>query len=99
MNYKMILNILSWVLKIEAFCMLLPLACAICYGETAEMYVFLICALLCLIFGVVVSIRRPENKVMYAREGFVAVALSWVMLSIFGAFPFVFSKSILFCST
>ncbi len=94
MNYKMILNILGWVLKIEAFCMILPLVCAICYGETAEMYVFILCALLCLIFGTLISPRRPKNRVMYAREGFVAVALSWVLLSIFGALPFVFSKSI-----
>ncbi|MBE7029878.1 MAG: TrkH family potassium uptake protein [Ruminococcaceae bacterium] len=94
MNYKMILNILGWVLKIEAACMLLPLLCAVCYGETAEIYVFVLCALLCLLVGTGISLRRPKNKVMYAREGFVAVALSWVLLSIFGALPFVISKNI-----
>lgn len=90
----MILNILGWVLKIEAVCMLLPLLCACLYAETAEIYAFVLCILLCLLFGTAISPRRPKNKVLYAREGFVAVALSWVLLSIFGAFPFVFSKNI-----
>ncbi|UKI37360.1 MAG: hypothetical protein L6V93_04125 [Clostridiales bacterium] len=37
------------------------------------------------------SYKAPKNKAMYAKEGFVTVALSWIVMSIFGAFPFVFS--------
>ncbi|MBR5808817.1 MAG: TrkH family potassium uptake protein, partial [Clostridia bacterium] len=31
------------------------------------------------------------KKSMYAKEGFICVALSWIVLSIFGALPFIFS--------
>ena len=33
----------------------------------------------------------PKNKEMYAKEGYVTVALSWILLSIFGALPFFLS--------
>ena len=91
MNYKMIVYILGWVLKIEAASMLVPLICAICYSEMQEVTVFAICIALCLVIGLALNFRHPSNKVVYAREGFVTVALSWIVMSIFGSFPFLFS--------
>lgn len=90
----MILHILGWVLKIEAASMLVPLLCAVCFGETAEIFTFLLCIALCGSSGIVISARTPKTETMYAREGFVTVALSWVVLSIFGAFPFLISGAI-----
>ena len=94
MNYKMILNVLGWVLKIEAACMIVPLICAICYSEIGLMSVFAVCIFLCVAFGFILSYRQPENKTMYAKEGFVTVALSWILMSIFGSFPFIISGAI-----
>ncbi len=91
MNYKTIRYILSWVLKIEALCMLLPLICAFIYNEqTITAWVFSV--LLCLVFGMLLCIKPPQNKTMYAKDGFVTVAFSWIILSIFGALPLVFAK-------
>ncbi len=93
MNYKTIRYILSWVLKIEALCMLLPLVCAFIYGEqTVTSWFFTI--LLCLVFSMFLCIRPPKNKTMYAKDGFVTVAFSWIILSIFGALPLVFTKAL-----
>ena len=39
-------------------------------------------------------IKKPENTDLYAKEGFVIVSLSWLILSIFGALPFVISGAI-----
>lgn len=94
MNYKMIIYILGWVLKIEAASMLIPLICAFCYSETREIYVLAVCIALCLVTGLLLTLRQPSNKTMYAREGFVAVALSWIFMSIFGSLPFIFSGHI-----
>lgn len=94
MNYKMIVYILGWVLKIEAASMLVPLICAFCYAEISEIKIFAVCIALCLLVGFGLTFRQPSNKVVYAREGFVTVALSWIVMSIFGAFPFVFSGNI-----
>ena len=64
MNYKMILNILGWVLKIEAFCMLLPLACACIYKES-DVFAFLISIGLCLILGVPLVLKKPKNRLIF----------------------------------
>lgn len=94
MNYKMIINILGWTLKIEAAAMLLPLICAVVYSETSEINVFLQCISLCLVVGTALSWRQPENRVMYAKEGFVTVALCWIVISLFGALPFCISGAV-----
>lgn len=93
MNYGIIKYTLGWVLNIEAVCMTLPLICALCYREPYAL-VFLLCALLCLAVGGICTFKHPKNKAMYAKEGFVSVALSWIVISIFGALPFTVSGCI-----
>ncbi len=88
MNYKMILYILGSVLKIEALFLAVPLICAICYNETAEINTILMSMFLCLAAGFILTFRKPEKKTLYAREGFVTVAVSWMVISVFGAIPF-----------
>ncbi len=94
MNYSVISYILGWVLKIEAGCMMLPLICAFCYGEDEIIPVLLLGIALCLVFGTFLSFRSPKNKSMYAKEGYVTVALCWIVMSIFGAVPFFASGHI-----
>ena len=93
MNYRIILYTLGCVLNIEALAMCLPLVCALIYGET-QMWSFLISICVCLLVGLPLILWKPKNKTMYAREGFTAVALSWIVMSIFGSLPFVISGSI-----
>ena len=93
MNYRIILYTLGCVLNIEAIAMCLPLICALIYGE-AQVWAFLISICICLAFGLPLTIWNSKNKAMYAREGFTAVALSWIVMSIFGSLPFVISGSI-----
>ena len=90
MNYKMIFYILGWVLNIEAAAMLLPIICSIIYGDSGFM-ALTISLLICLFIGVPLTFQTPKNKTMYAKEGFITVALSWMTLSIFGSFPFLIS--------
>ncbi len=94
MNYKMIFYILGWVLKIESVSMIVPLICTLYYSESHETYVWIGCIAICLLAGSLLSIKQPSNKTMYAREGFVAVALSWIFMSLFGSLPFVISGHI-----
>lgn len=89
MNYKIIFNTLGWVMNIEALCMVLPLICAIVYKE--DVTVFLVSIILCILFGVPLTLKTPKNKTMYAKEGFIIVALSWIAISIFGSVPFMIS--------
>ena len=94
MNYRTILYTLGWVLNIEAVCLALPAICAVCYGEIFYLKYIAITIGLCLLFGIALTCRSPENKAMYAKEGFVTVALSWIVMSIFGCLPFFMSGAI-----
>ena len=38
--------------------------------------------------------KKPQNRVFYVKEGFVSVALSWIVMSAVGSVPFVISDSI-----
>ena len=93
MNYKIIRYIIGWVLIFEAVFMAPSLLTAVIYQEKAG-YSLLISMVLCLAAGYLLSRKKMKNKNMYAREGFVTVALCWIVLSAFGALPFVISGAI-----
>ncbi len=93
MNYKIISYILGWVINIEGACMLLPFLCGIIYSETSK-WAFLICSLICFLIGLPLTFKKPKNANMFAKEGFVIVALSWIVISILGAIPFVLTGAI-----
>ncbi len=93
MNYRMIRNILGWLLIFECGFMAVPAVTAIVYGES-QLWHFLATMLLCGGLGGLCVLQRPKSSVLYAREGFVIVALSWIILSAFGALPFFLSGSI-----
>ena len=89
MNYKVIFNTLGWVLIIEAICMIPALVCSVIYKESLT--AMIISILLAFLVGFIMIKIPNQKKDMYAKEGFVAVALSWIVMSIFGAIPFVIS--------
>lgn len=93
MNYRIIAYIIGWVLNVEAAFMLPPVLVGAIYGEKS-LTSFLITIALCLLIGVPLVLHRPKKQHFYVREGFVTVALSWVIMSIMGLLPFLFSGSI-----
>lgn len=94
MNFRMISYILGWILIFESMFMAVPSAAALIYGESA-LFAFLATAAVCLLFGIpLTAIKKPVNKRLYSREGCVIVALSWIVLSIFGSLPFLLSGEI-----
>jgi trk system potassium uptake protein TrkH len=73
--------------------MILPCVIALIYREMTGIY-FVIVMAVCLLLAFLLAHKKPKNTVFYAREGFVAVALSWIVLSLFGALPFYISGEI-----
>lgn len=94
MNYKMIAYVLGNVLRVEGVLLLFPVAVATYYGEVDALKAFLLTAFFCIFVGTAVDSREPKNKQIYGREGFIIVALSWIMMSLFGALPFYLSGAI-----
>ena len=88
MNYKMIKQILGWILIFESIFFVIPLITALVYKENAVIS-FAICAVICLVIGKLLTLKKPKDTTLYSREGFVIVALSWIVLSIFGCLPFL----------
>ena len=92
MNYRMLGYLLGIILLIEAALMALPLTVSLIYGESPLPFLFSMAILVAV--GILPVIFKPKNTRIYAQEGFVTAAASWILMSAFGALPFVFSGAI-----
>lgn len=92
MNYRMLLYLLCVILLIEAALLLIPLLIAVIYGESVLPFLITIGALIAVSLPGI--LQKPKNTKIYAKEGFVTVAASWLLMSAFGALPFVLSGAI-----
>lgn len=93
MNYKAVLNILGKAMLIEAALMLAPLLVGVYFNENSYLS-FLIPMAGLFALGVPLSAIKTKDGSIYAKEGFVIVALAWVVLSVVGCVPFIISGEI-----
>ncbi len=94
MNKKITLKYLGYLLIIEAAFMLPSLAIAIADGDRHALIAFSLTIGLLSVFGGPLFFLKTENPSLYAKDGFFIVSLSWLVLSAFGALPFVISGEI-----
>lgn len=94
MNYRMVCTTIGKMLIAEAILLLLPLGVAFYYQESGTPLMFCVTATLLLVTGLLMGVKKPRHRRIYAREGFVIVAISWLMISAFGALPFVLTGAI-----
>ena len=93
MRKQLVARLLGAILMIEAACMLPSLAIALIYGDPGDARALLQSILPTLAVGLALRlIPKPESQNLRAKDGFAVVSLSWILLSIFGSLPFVFSK-------
>ncbi len=93
MNYSMIIYILGHLLRFEAIFLVLPTITGFIYRET-DAYIYLGLSLSTYLLGTILTCKQPGNKQLHTKEGFATVALGWIVLSMFGALPFVFTGDI-----
>lgn len=94
MNRRMIFNAVGMMLRVEAALLLLPAITSAIYRES-EAFAFLSAAVLGYAIGILPKLLyKPKTHVIYAKEGFIIVAFSWIMLSLIGALPFIISGEI-----
>lgn len=91
MNYKMMRYILGELLIAEGALMALPLATSLIYREFDTVWSFIIPMTVLLLLGALMVASKPKDKTLGAKEGFMTTGLSWIVLSVFGALPFVIS--------
>ena len=94
MNRRMVLYMVGQMVKLESALMVLPLIVSIVYQNKC-VFSLLIAIAVALVLGFFLTIVfKPSNHIIYAKEGFVIVALSWLTLSLIGALPFTISGEI-----
>ena len=94
MNYKTIFFIIGWILKFEFVFLLLPAVTGLFYKEFQDSIIYVAVAVTCLLIGHFLTSHGNKSRQLYVKEGFVSVSLGWIVMSIFGALPFVFSGDI-----
>ncbi|MBQ6163515.1 MAG: TrkH family potassium uptake protein [Clostridia bacterium] len=93
MNFSVILYVVGAVLRVEGALLLLPGFVGLIYRERAA-WAFFAVAAVSFLTGAALCFRRKKRGQLFAKEGFVAVALSWLMISLFGCAPFVINRDI-----
>jgi len=91
----MIRFLLAKLLLIEAVLLLVPVAIALYYQESNQVFIALFSTIgILTVLGGAGVIIKPKEKHIYAKEGVLIVSLCWILWSFFGALPFVFSAQI-----
>lgn len=93
MNYSMIIYLLGCVFELVGASLLVPFGVGLIYSEK-EAWSYLLVAAISAALGTVLILKKPKNNKIFAKEGFVTVSLSWILMSVIGALPFVISKDI-----
>ena len=94
MNYRMVFSMIGRLLMLEAALLLLPAVCSAVYGESSVWALLITAAIALVVGGGLALLCRTKKQAIYAKEGFIIAALSWVFLSAVGALPFVISGEI-----
>lgn len=94
MNKRIIIYILGWVLIVEGVAMQVCTVTSIIYHEHEGLYFLLTGAVSALLGILAVKVKKPKKMVLYQKAGFVATALSWIVLAFVGAMPFWLSHEI-----
>lgn len=95
MNRKMIFYLIGRIIQLEALLMLPAIVCSVVYGEKKAVFSFAVTMAAALLIGSLAAyIFKPRNETIFAKEGFVIVALAWIVMAFVGAFPFYISGEI-----
>ena len=93
MNYKIVFRVIGNILRVEAGLLLIPFLVSLIYQE--DLYLaYILPIVLLIILSFLFKMKKTESTKIYAKEGFVIVGLSWILISLFGSLPFIISGEI-----
>lgn len=94
MNFRLISSILGHVIMLQSVLMLPSCLIGFLYHERQDALIYLAISVFCFLLGLCFKLVKPKSRTFYAREGFLAVSLSWIIISLLGALPLYFSGAI-----
>ena len=87
MNTSVVRYIIGHIIRIEGILLLIPMLCGLYFGENHIALCYLAVSIGAVLFGCAMTIKKPKDWVFYLKEGCVTTAVSWIVMSIFGALP------------
>jgi trk system potassium uptake protein TrkH len=94
LNYKIIFHFLGFLLLFNGGFMLLAALISLIYKDGVTFQLFLASMLTMVVGGLLMLFTRKHNKEMNKREGYIVVAFGWIILTMSGTLPYVFTESI-----
>ena len=92
MKNKLIYKYIGKVLIGYSFLIFLPFIIGLFFNERA--YSFLFMSLITFFIGLLLTKLKTENMRLYARDGFRIVTVSWILISVLGAFPIMIDTNV-----
>lgn len=93
---KLIFRYVGKILQAFSITLLLPIIVSLIYKES--FLVYLLSGLLSLSLGSILSYLFKDENDLYAKDGFKIVSLSWILISIISAIPFMIVAKLDFSS-
>lgn len=93
MNFYAIIYFLGWICVICGGCLTFPAFVGMYYHES-QWFTYAVVAVIAIAVGLITVRKKPKVKGFYAKEGFVTVAVAWLLMSLVGALPFYIAKDI-----
>ncbi len=91
---KLVYKYIGKVLTAYAILLLFPILVCLIYKE--PVIPFIIPLAISLFLGLFLRKMKPTSKVLHAKDGFIIVSLSWIIISILGSIPFILDLDISF---
>ena len=85
MKNKIVYKYIGKVLIVFSFLLSFPIIISLIYNE--PLFPFLVPQLISLSLGIVLNSINTDSEIIYAKDGFEIVAISWIIISIIGAIP------------
>ena len=95
MNFKVVLNIIGFLLILNGLFILTGISFSL-YYQSDDIQALLLSGVGTSLFGLILwfATRKTEITELGKREGYLIVTLGWIVMTIFGALPFIFYGAI-----
>lgn len=94
LNLKIIFNFIGFILILNGIFMMLGIPFSLYYGDN-DIIVLLGCGFGTSLVGIILFFfTKDHEKDLRKREGYIVVSIGWLVMSLFGAIPFVVHGSI-----
>ncbi len=93
-NFKVIIKVIGFLLIIEGVFMFGALPFSLYYGEHESLSILYSGLITILTGGILWFSTRKHPKNIGRKEGYVIVAITWIIISLFGTLPFIISQTI-----